>query len=95
MKTFQIHFVVLHRLCSESTGLCFFAFGKSLVFFTSDVVFFIFCLSGLSFLCGASSVDGGTCTGARSRDLGGGGGGGGPSLSSRAIKILDNQWLKW
>ena len=37
---------------SESMGLCFFAFGKSLGFFTSAVAFFPFCLCGLSFLCG-------------------------------------------
>ena len=64
---------------SESMGLRFFAFGKSLGFSTSG------CLSGLSFLCGdlersltrlcgstaadSSSVYIGTCTGARSRDL--------------------------
>ena len=69
---------------SESMGLCFFAFGKSLGFFTSAVVFFPFCLCELSFPCGdlersltrpcgstaadSSSADGGTCTGARSRD---------------------------
>ena len=70
---------------SESMGLCFFAFGKSRGFFTSAVVFFPFCLCGLSFPCGdlersltrlcgstaadSSSVYIGTCTGARSRDL--------------------------
>ena len=70
---------------SESMGSCFFAFGKSLGFFTSAVVFFPFCVCGLSFLCGdlersltrpcvstaadSSSVFIGKCTGARSRDL--------------------------
>ena len=33
-------------------GLCFFAFGKLLGFFTSAVVFFPFCLCGLSYLGG-------------------------------------------
>ena len=37
---------------SEAMGFCFLAFGKSFGFFTSAVVFFPFCLCGLSFPCG-------------------------------------------
>ena len=66
---------------SGSMGLCFVAFGKSLGFFISAVVFFPCCLCGITFLggdlersltrpCGSTaadskSADGGTCTGTR------------------------------
>ena len=82
---------------SESMGLCFFAFGKSLGFFTLAVVFFPLCLCGLSFLSGdlerslmrpcgstaadSSSADGGTCAGTRFTRSG-------PLLSSRATRIF-------
>ena len=95
LKRFQVRFVVLHRL--RLSPLCFFAFGKSLGFFTLAVVFLPFCHCGLSFLCGVlersltgpcgstaadrSSADGDTCSGVRSSDLG-------PSLSSGTFKIL-------
>ena len=36
---------------SESMGLCFLAFGKSLGFFTSAMVFFPFCVCGLCSCC--------------------------------------------
>ena len=51
LKTFQVRFVVLHRLrlCPWTYAS---VFGKSLVFFTSALVFFPFCHCGLSFLCG-------------------------------------------
>ena len=52
LKKFQAHFECTSSSSSESMGLCFFAFGKSLGFFTSAVVVFPFCLLGLSFLGG-------------------------------------------
>ena len=70
---------------SESVGLCFFAFGKSLGFFTSAVVFFpsvfvdflffVATLNGYSRDFGSTASDSsseniGTCTDARSDDLG-------------------------
>ena len=88
VKTFQVCFVVLHRLRLSPWAHASSLFGKSLDFFTSAVVLFTFCLGGLSFPCGEIERSLTRPCGHTARRATG-------VFIRYCKRLLDNHWLNW